>query len=101
MIRAMQMMAALIPLCMSVSAVQATSAIYQCGDGTRLTADFSPPSLEAGHVDLSIRGGAKVTVPQQMSADGGRYANARMEFWIKGNKATLTRVGRSVSCQLR
>src|ERR1700742_563705 len=97
----MQMIAALIPLAMSVSAVHATNAMYQCRDGTRLSADFSPPSLKAGHVDLSIRGDGKVTLPQQMSADGGRYANARMEFWIKGNEATLTRVGRSVSCQLR
>ena len=101
MTRAMQMIAALIPLAMSVSAVHATNAMYQCRDGTRLSADFSPPSLKAGHVDLSIRGDGKVTLPQQMSADGGRYANARMEFWIKGNEATLTRVGRSVSCQLR
>ena len=97
----MQMIAALIPLAMSASAAHATNAIYQCRDGTRLTADFSPPSLKAGRVELAIRGDGKVTLPQQMSADGGRYANARMEFWIKGNEATLTRVGRSVSCQLR
>ena len=65
----MQMIAALIPLAMSVSAVHATNAMYQCRDGTRLSADFSPPSLKAGHVDLSIRGDGKVTLPQQMSAD--------------------------------
>jgi membrane-bound inhibitor of C-type lysozyme len=100
-IRAMHMAAVLIPLAMSGYAAQATGAIYQCSDGTRLTADFSPPSLTAGYVGLNIQGDGKVTLPQQMSADGGRYANARMEFWIKSNKATLTRAGRRVTCQLR
>jgi membrane-bound inhibitor of C-type lysozyme len=33
-----------------------------------------------------------------MSADGGRYANGKVEFWIRGKGATLTRNGGSETC---
>jgi membrane-bound inhibitor of C-type lysozyme len=93
--------AALVLLAMSANSAQATIANYHCNGGTRLTAVFSPPGLKAGRVVLNIAGDRKVTLPQQMSADGGRYANGSMEFWIKGNGATLTRDGRSETCQSR
>jgi membrane-bound inhibitor of C-type lysozyme len=71
---------------------------YTCSDGTHLRAEFSPPSTELGHVVLVIGSKEKVTLPQVKSADGGRYANADMEFWIRGKEATLTRGGRSEKC---
>ena len=64
------------------------------------SASFSPPGVGNGRVALTGPDG-RVTLPQQPSADGGRYANNRMEFWIKGNGATLTREGRSETCHTR
>lgn len=78
----------------------AVKASYSCAGGTRLTADFSQPGAGPGKVNLVFSGaGGKVTLPQQMSADGGRYASDTMEFWIKGREATLTRNGKSVTCK--
>ena len=69
---------------------------YTCSEGTRLTAMFSAPGASPGNVVLVIAGAnAKVTLPQVKSADGGRYANDEMEFWIRGKDATLTRAGRT------
>jgi membrane-bound inhibitor of C-type lysozyme len=73
---------------------------YTCRDGTRFMASFSPPTGGPGTVVLDIAGSdTKVTLPQVKSADGGRYANADMEFWIRGKNATLTRAGRGISCE--
>lgn len=70
------------------------------GDGTRLTANFSLPGAAPGRVVLRMAGAqGKITLPQVMSADGGRYANDRVEFWIKGRSATLVRGGHSQVCQ--
>ena len=75
---------------------------YTCSDGTRLTAIFSPPGASPGNVVLVIAGATpKVTLPQVKSADGGRYANSEMEFWIVGKTATLTRAGRKETCQAK
>jgi membrane-bound inhibitor of C-type lysozyme len=90
---------ALVLLANSVGAAQAVTASYRCSEGTRLTADFSSPGVGSGRVALSIVGGGRITLPQKPSADGGRYANAGLEFWIKGNGATLTREGRIETCQ--
>jgi len=78
----------------------AIEASYTCTAGTRLTANFSTPGTSPGNVVLTIAGtSGKVTLPQVMSADGGRYANDSMEFWIKGTSATLTRGGKSETCR--
>ena len=75
---------------------------YTCSGGTRLTAVFSPPGVSPGNVVLVIAGAsAKVTLPQVKSADGGRYADSDMEFWIVGKDATLTRAGRKETCQAK
>jgi membrane-bound inhibitor of C-type lysozyme len=37
-------------------------------------------------------------LPQALSADGGRYADGDMEFWIKGKTARLTRAGVATDC---
>lgn len=80
----------------------ATEAHYECsGGGTKLTAEFSPPDAATGRVTLTFATGQKITLPQVISADGGRYANADMEFWIKGRGATLTRLGSSETCTTR
>ena len=73
---------------------------YHCADGTRLTAVFSAPGAGPGSARLSFSDGSSVlTLPQVLSADGGRYADERTEFWIKGNGARLTRAGVVTTCR--
>lgn len=73
---------------------------YTCADGTRLQATFSPPSTSMGSVRLVYVGSStETTLPQAVSADGGRYTHGDVEFWIKGNGATLTRAGKATICQ--
>jgi membrane-bound inhibitor of C-type lysozyme len=82
----------------SVSA-HAIEVHYDCNHGTGLTARFSPPSAAAGYVVLTFdEAGQQIRLPQVMSADGGRYANGKAEFWIKGKGATLNRNGGSETC---
>jgi membrane-bound inhibitor of C-type lysozyme len=84
-----------------IGRADATEARYDCSGGTKLTAQFSPPGDSYGRVALMFPGGRKITLPQAASADGGRYADANTEFWIKGRTATLTRNGSSESCRTR
>ena len=94
--------AALVVLMASATPALAVKANYTCTGGTRLTAAFSRPGTSPGSVILTMSGGSgKITLPQVISADGGRYANDAMEFWIKGRSATLTRGGKSEICQLK
>jgi membrane-bound inhibitor of C-type lysozyme len=73
---------------------------YTCADGTKLQAMFSPPSTSLGSVKLVYAGSStETTLPQAISADGGRYRQGNVEFWIKGNGATLTRAGKSTTCR--
>jgi membrane-bound inhibitor of C-type lysozyme len=73
---------------------------YTCADGTRLQATFSPPSIATGFVKLVVASvSTEITLPQAVSADGGRYTQGDVEFWIKGNGATLTRAGKSTTCR--
>jgi len=73
---------------------------YTCTDGTKLQATFSPPSASMGSVRLIYAGSpAETTLPQAISADGGRYTHGDVEFWIKGTGATLTRAGKSTTCR--
>jgi len=73
---------------------------YTCADGTKLQATFSPPSTATGSVKLVYAGSStETTLPQAVSADGGRYVRGDVEFWIKGNGATLTRAGQSTTCR--
>jgi membrane-bound inhibitor of C-type lysozyme len=76
----------------------ATEARYTCSDGSKLTANFSPPDTAKGSVGLTFGTGRELTLPQVLSADGGRYANADIEFWIKGQSATLTMKGVKETC---
>lgn len=80
----------------------ATEASYLCEDKTQITAVFSPPDISPGSVSLTLDGAARLIVlPQVLSADGGRYANDQMEFWIKGRGATFTRDGKAQTCNGR
>ena len=62
---------------------------YTCADGTKLQATFSPPSISMGSVKLVFAGSStEMTLPQALSADGGRYTEGDIEFWIKGKGAS-------------
>lgn len=90
---------ALAMLATVTTATLATEVSYNCDDGSELTAQFSPVEDTPGEVVLTIAGVAgRIVLPQALSADGGRYATADTEFWIKGNSATLTRWGKTETC---
>ncbi|TCM81607.1 MliC family protein [Rhizobium sp. BK068] len=90
---------ALAALAVSANSKVAIEAQYECTAGTRLHAAFSSPSGSPGSVVLVFSGSSgKINLPQVVSADGGRYANSDMEFWIKGREATLTRDGKKETC---
>lgn len=93
------LMAAIASLGLSAPAL-ATEAQYMCSGGDRPTARFFTPATGAalGSVTLTFEAGRAITLPQVMSADGGRYASDGVEFWIKGRSATLTRNGVSETC---
>jgi membrane-bound inhibitor of C-type lysozyme len=76
----------------------AAEARYTCSGGGKLTAKFSPPGSPKGEVALTFDTGRELNLPQVMSADGGRYANGDIEFWIKGRSATLTMNGVKETC---
>jgi membrane-bound inhibitor of C-type lysozyme len=78
-----------------------TEAHYTCNGGGRLTAKFSPPGSRTGEVALTFDTGRELHLPQVLSADGGRYANGGIEFWIKGRSATLTMNGVKKTCSTR
>ena len=82
-----------------VSSVSAAEVAYKCSDGTALGAAFSAPG-RPGSVRLTFNGGRPrpMILAQALSADGGRYVNGKVEFWIKGKTARLTRAGGTTDC---
>ena len=76
----------------------AAEASYRCEDGTRLDAVFAGGPSGPGSATITFADGAVLTLPQALSADGGRYVSGATEFWIKGRGATLTRNGRATTC---
>jgi len=76
---------------------------YACSDNTELSVTFSSEDVRPGTARLIIAGSPDATtLPQVPSADGGRYADGGMEFWIKGDSARLTRTGRdATTCQVK
>ena len=73
---------------------------YNCDRGGAVIATFRNEPTGLGSVALYfLRSGEGVVLPQGLSADGGRYAAGSLQFWAKGNGATLTRAGVSSTCQ--
>ena len=97
----MKLILACLALFGPLSSALATEAAYRCADGTAVRAVFSAPG-STGSVRLTFAGkrGA-VTLSQAASADGGRYADSDVEFWIKGNTARFTRAGVATECKTR
>lgn len=74
---------------------------YICADGTKIQATFTPVSNSPGSVELIFTESADkaMTLPQAVSASGGRYARGDVEFWIKGEDARLIRMGKTTACR--
>ena len=72
---------------------------YSCSGGVSLKAVFSEPGVSPASVMLVFADAGEIALPQALSADGGRYAAGDVEFWVKGNSATLTRNGKVETCQ--
>ena len=97
----MKLMLACLVLLGPVSSAFAAEAAYRCADGTSVRAVFNT-GAPLGSVQLKFAGrGRTVSLPQALSADGGRYADGNMEFWIKGKTARLTRAGAVTECKTR
>jgi membrane-bound inhibitor of C-type lysozyme len=95
----MRLIIAGVALIGAVSSAFAAETAYRCADGTAVQAVFSAPG-PTGSVRLTFAGQRRpLKLPQVLSADGGRYANGAMEFWIKGNAARLTRAGAATECK--
>lgn len=76
----------------------AIEAHYTCSGGSKLSANFSRAEAAKGEVKLTFDTGCELALPRVLSADGGRYVNAGIEFWIKGQSATLTVNGVQETC---
>ena len=78
------------------------SVSYACDAGKTITASFydgtstpglaTEPPIPGGHVVVTLSDGRTSTLPQTISADGARYANADESFifWEKGDGAFVT-----------
>jgi membrane-bound inhibitor of C-type lysozyme len=80
------------------SAGTTIQATFNCESGKSVDAVFiyaSTTSRVGNQVQLMLSDGRQMTLPQVISADGGRYANAdeSIVFWNVGNTATITENG--------
>lgn len=70
--------------------------VWQCSDGSTInTRNLSSPAGIVLRTDSETR-----TLPQVRAASGVRYQDAVMQFWTKGDSATLERqAGATVDCR--
>ena len=68
----------------------ATTAVFTCDGGSRITATFYP--TDDAYVDLVLSDDRMLSVPHAISASGARYAKAdeSFVFWNKGDTAFIT-----------
>lgn len=85
-------------------------ATFFCGEGESVSANFLPGvpqsvppgerPVPTGSVSLVFSDGRSLMLPQTISADGGRYANAdeSIVFWNKGRGVWLTEQSQTTHC---
>jgi putative hemolysin len=68
---------------------------FSCAEGKSIDATFI--NARTHSVQLAFSDGRKLTLPQALSADGGRYANKAetIVFWNKGNTAFVQENGKT------
>ena len=71
------------------------TAAFYAGTSTPPVVESGQPPVPTGSVALTLSDGRTMTLPQTLSADGGRYANAdeSIIFWNKGDTAFITEGG--------
>lgn len=90
---------AMLPMSTTAATAADTVVPYSCEDGTKLQAMFETPTSGPGSVHLvDSATGRQHDLPQVLSADGGRYADGNVEFWIKGRQATFSVDGVTTTC---
>lgn len=70
---------------------------YQRDDGKKMHVTFVKNPSQA---IIVLGKGNVLHLKQAISASGARYTDGRNEFWIKGDKATLTLDGQTYQCQV-
>ena len=85
-------------------------ATFLCGEGKSIFATFAQGTpktaspgerpVQSGSVTLVFSDGRSTMLPQTVSADGGRYANAdeSIVFWNKGSGVLLTEQSATTHC---
>lgn len=75
------------------SSPQRIQAKFSCANGKSIDATFI--NGKGSRVQLAISDGRRMSLPQALSADGGRYANAdeSIVFWNTGNTAFVQEHG--------
>jgi membrane-bound inhibitor of C-type lysozyme len=69
---------------------------FRCDDGSAIVATFdNAPDPATVHL---VRGGQQAILPQAISASGARYLGDDIEFWNKGNDATVDWQGTRLAC---
>jgi membrane-bound inhibitor of C-type lysozyme len=69
---------------------------YGCENGMTFAAAF----MVGDAVELRMADGTKFSLPQVNSASGARFADARHEFWVKGDEAMYT-IGKAMPTTCR
>ena len=71
------------------------NAAFYSGTSTPSVVEPGQPPVPTGRVTLTLSDGRTMTLPQTLSADGGRYTNAdeSIVFWNKGDTAFITENG--------
>ncbi len=81
----------------NLSLDEVLSANFSCGDLTFSANFVNTP--DASSVNFAANG-VNYDLPQVVSADGGRYEKDGVEFWVKGEGATLTLNGEVKTCSV-
>lgn len=78
----------------STSSAVIADVSYSCENGKKVEAVYTK-----GQVRVTTNTGTSITLPQTISADGGRYATANESFvfWSKGNDAFIQQTINGVS----
>jgi membrane-bound inhibitor of C-type lysozyme len=67
---------------------------YVCRGGAEFEAAFFE-GTRAAFVQVD---GKSLNLPKRISATGSRYAKDGVTFWVKGRRATLKRLGKTLEC---
>ena len=70
---------------------------YNCAGGTEFEAAFFA-GTRAAFLQVD---GKSLNLPKRIAASGTRYAKDGVTFWVKGQRATLKRAGKTIECSAK